>query len=818
MKIRTQYTVWRRLLSKLVNVETLSKNILHLTLISLTLILFYTGNPQIAIAQDAHGSVYTDYFDHITLFSQGRITRFTQMPIRVYISPILKESPYLPEIRYAMQEWHTVSDGAIRFEETEAPQNADIRVSWGHSGLHTDFQDMRLGSAELTRRNTPSKTLKDTKQMVAQDPAASDTSPPFTVEVILMLEGDGTIGELSQKEMRTVCLHEFGHAIGLWGHSPHPGDISYPTATVQQPSTRDIATLRKLYNTHLHTPQHDIAIQVLKSEIAAKPYAEKQKRLRHHYLLGTVYFDKGDTASAIRSFLTCRQLDAKFQPATEKLIQVYHETGKTHDAIALLEKRITQKPSPADYNTLGILYYERTEAEKAIQAFEKALHIAPYHKAARRNLHQLLRAKGFRALAAKDFETATTTFERVLRMDPLDAPTYQLMGNGYAQVGQFETAINYYQKAIDINPVDALTKHHLAECYNNYGVTLRNRGEWDAAIDAYRNALLLMPTFGIARTNLGDVFTRKANAHTEAGELDEAVNAYLELQKLHPNEMQVRNLLGELYLKKGDYAEALSAFQHVYNINPNAEHALHNLIAAYHHYARSLSDTEEYTTAIQLLQKALRLAPTDLNLRLSLANVYQGAGNYERAAAEVSRVLAQEPENRQAKEEEINLRIRRGNSLMGQRQYAAAIAEFEGIPESKRNIEIYNTLGYLYLVEGEHQKALSGFETVLQKDPINMPAFRNLLSLESQLIRHHFDRMKRDTLTKVRCALALTLIRRKQTNAAIEKYQSALKSKSEEMDALLIETGKHLANWFQQYGNTENRELVLRWVEERRSR
>ena len=845
MKIRTQYTFWRRLLSKPVNVETGFKNILGIILFSLTVGLFCTGNQQVAIARDAHGSVYRDYFDHITLFSQGRITRFTRMPIRVYISPILKDSPYLPEIRYAMREWQTASDDAIRFEEIETPQNADIRVSWGHSGLHTDFQDMRLGSAELTRRNTPAKTLQNSRQQETEDSrmaerkdgrvGASLTSNPatlqsntesrkpkaesqFTVEVILMLEGDGSIGELSQEEMRTVCLHEFGHAIGLWGHSPHPGDVSYATATVQHPSTRDIITLRKLYNTPLNTPQHDIAIRVLESEIETKPYAEKQKRLRHHYLLGTVHFDKGDTASAIGSFLTCRQLDTKFQPAIEKLIQAYHETGKTHDAIALLEQRITQKPSPADYNTLGIFYYQKEEAEKAIQAFEKALHIAPYHKAARRNLHQLLRAKGFRALAAKDFETATTTFERVIRMDPLDAPTYQLMGNGYAQVGQFETAIGYYQKAIDINPVDTLTKHYFAECYNNYGVALRNRGEWDAAIDAYRNALLLMPTLGVARTNLGDAFTRKANAHSEADELEEAVNAYLELKKLYPNELHIRNLLGELYLKKGDYAEALSAFQHVYNITPNAEHALHNLIAAYHHYAQSLSDTEEYTTAIQLLQKALRLAPTDLNLRLSLANAYQGAGDYERATVEVSRVLAQAPENPQAKEEQINLRIRRGNSLMGQRQYAAAIAEFEGIPESRRNIEIYNTLGYLYLVQGEHQHAFAGFETVLQKDPINMPAFRNLLSLESQLIRHRFDKMKRDTLTKVRCALALTLIRRKQTHAAMEKYQSALKSKSEEMDALLIETGRQLANWFQQYGNTENREMVLRWVEERRDR
>ena len=792
---------------------------LSIVLFSVLIFTFFcSGSLHDAMASDASGPVYTDYFDHITLFSQGRITRFTEMPIRVYISPVLKASPYLPEIRHAMQVWHTASDGDIRFEEIETPQNANIRVSWGHNALYNGFQDMRLGSAQLTRGNTQAKTLHDTEQTVAKPLTDTTAAPPFTVEIILMLEGDGTIGELSQEEMRTVCLHEFGHAIGLWGHSPHPGDISYPTATAQQPSTRDIITLRKLYNTPPNTPQHETAVKVLKTEIEQKPYADKQKHLRSHYLLGTVYLDKGDTDTAITSFLTCRQLDDKFQPALEKLIHAYHDTGKTPKAIALLEKQVTKTPSAADYNKLGIFYYERKASEKAIQAFEKALHIAPYHKAARQNLHQLLRAKAFKALAAKDFETATSTFERVIRMDPLDAPTYLLMGNGYAHAGQFETAIGYYQKAMDINPVDALTKQYLAKCYNNYGVALRNRGEWDAAIDAYRNAIRLMPTLNIARTNLGDVFTRKASEHSEAGELDEAVNAYLELKKLYPDEIHIRNLLGELYLKKGDYAEALSAFQHVYNSTPNADHALHNLIAAYHHYARSLSEMGKYTTAIQLLEKALRLAPTDVNLRLSLANAYQGAGDYERATLELSRVLAQEPENRRAKEEQINLQIRRGNALMEQRNYAAAIAEFETIPEPKRNLEIYNTLGYLYLVTREYQKAFVGFKTVLQRDPINMPAFRNLLSLESQLVRRRFDKTKINLLTEVRCALAITLIRRKQTDAAVEKYELALKSRAEEMDPLLIETGKQLANWFQQYGDTENRETVRRWVEERRGR
>ena len=212
-------------------------------------------------------------------------------------------------------------------------------------------------------------------------------------------------------------------------------------------------------------------------------------------------------------------------------------------------------------------------------------------------------------------------------------------------------------------------------------------------------------------------------------------------------------------------------------------------------------------------EEALRLVPTDINLRLSLANAYQGAEDYVRAATEISRVLAQAPENSQAKEEQINLKIRRGNALMRQRQHTAALAEFEAIPESARDTEIYNTIGYLYLVKGEHAKAFGGFETVLRKDPINMPAFRNLLSLESQLIRRRGNKMREDTLVKVRCLLAIALMHRKQPTAAVEKYQLALKSKSEEMDPLLIETGRHLANWFQQHGDAENREMILDWVE-----
>ena len=233
---------------------------LHVFFIA-TLITFASIMPGAAaeIADNrADTSPITDYFDYITVFSDGRITRFTHMPIQVYISSMLKDDPYLAAVRYAMREWEAVSEGKIRFEEIDVPKHADIRVAWGYSG-HIAFQDTRLGSAELTR-------LRDTAEE-APEPNGNN----FRVTVILMLADDENIGKLSDAEMRTVCLHEFGHAIGLWGHSPHPNDVSYPTATAQHPTLRDVHTLRKLYRTPFNTPQHDTAIDILKTEIAREP-------------------------------------------------------------------------------------------------------------------------------------------------------------------------------------------------------------------------------------------------------------------------------------------------------------------------------------------------------------------------------------------------------------------------------------------------------------------------------------------------------------------------------------------------------------------
>ena len=817
--------------------HSLLMSVFVFTYIAVAFIAQVTAQDSVYDATETTAS--TDYFEQVTLFSEGRITRFIQMPIQVHIAPTLKALPYLAEIRYAMRTWETVSDGKIRFQETENLEQSDIRVTaTGSSRL--GFLDTPLGSAELTRLARRTYTISGDEIHIQSDTAGkpSNTAVDFTVEVTLVVEGDGTTGELTQAAMRTVCLHEFGHAIGLWGHSPDPLDVCHTTATTQYPTARDIETLRKLYNTPLHTPQHDIAINLLKNELQPNT-----RRARLHYLLGAVYFDKGDMTLAIASFQDCLGIDPNFEPAREKLIQAYDRTGQSHQAIRLVEQRVQNqqghrgfRESADAYNVLGTLYYRQDDISKAIQAFEDALERAPHHKAAKRNLHQLLAEKAFNALKTNAFDEANTYFQRTIYLDPMNPETYRHIADSYAYVSQFAKAIEYYQKTLEIVPEDQAAQLNLAQSYNNYGVTLRNNGKWDEAIRAYRNALELQPTYQLAMTNLSDVLWQKANAYRQSGRSPDAIATYLELQRLHPDDATIVSLLGELYLRTRDYPAAVSAFHKAYTALPTDKQARHNLIAVYQQYAQALRNQRRYKSAMTQLQKAVDLFPTEINLRLSLSQAYQHVGRYEQARNELEQILAQDPDNTNAKTELVNLQIRRGNTLMNQKRYTEAAAIFEGIPASEKTVDMHNVIGYLYLVQDEHLKALATFEAVLLKHPRNTVAYQNLLSLESQLVVT-IDKAKTaveaststdavtspvesepdptaEKLSRVQCVLAQCLMNRKQPKNAIEKYRQALNVEpyTPELRAVLIDTGKRLANQFQKQNDTQSYETIMRWM------
>ncbi len=731
-----------------------------------------------------------DYFDQITVFSHGRITRFVEMPITVYITPTL-QAAYLPALRYAMRQWEAVSDGKIQFQESQTSKDVDIWVRWGYS--EPANMDLTYGKAELTCHRTGD----------------------FSVEIILSLPKPSISAKLSQEETRTVCLHEFGHAIGLWGHSPNPLDVSFWASIAQRPTARDRATLLKVYATPQNTPQHDAAINILKKQLETNP-----TNARTHYLLGTIYDDKGDTVLAVTSFKACLEIDPDFHPARETLLQVYQRAGLSQQAVELLEETLKQMPSPNDYNTIGVMYYRTGEIDQSIAAFRKSLEMNPYDPTPRNNLYQIFRERGIEALNVKAYQKAALYFGEALQFKPEDALLYRLMGDAYARDGDLKNAITQYRKAFEFDPADLEIKQNLAGYLSNYGVELMGTQRWEEAIAAYQEALQLTPTLNIAYANLVDVLWKRANMHRKSGRIDKAIDAYLQLIQVDADAADAHSLLGELYLKKGAYPQAIDAFQSAFSAKPDDQQSRKNLVAAYHHYAQHLDNKERYNEAVAQLRLALALSPKQVNLRLSLINTYQLAGDFSSAEKELGWLLEEAPQSLQAESVSKNLHVARGNTLMNQRRYAAALAEFEKIDTSTKSTEIYNTIGYLYLLRKQPILAIAAFESALALAPTNNLAFQNLLSIESQFERQfvddrHSPRIK-NHLARARNSLVVCYIGRNELLDAVKEYRAALEVEptSKEVKVALRDAGRQLILALQEKNARQQIREIMDWVQE----
>ncbi|MBI5566474.1 MAG: tetratricopeptide repeat protein, partial [Chloroflexi bacterium] len=111
----------------------------------------------------------------------------------------------------------------------------------------------------------------------------------------------------------------------------------------------------------------------------------------------------------------------------------------------------------------------------AIRLTEKWLALEPESKPARFTLARLY--------AAKDLDVeAADLLRRLLRVDPLHAPSYLLLGILCYRQGEIEEALAQFQHALYLEPKTAVAYFYLGNIY-------QQRGQLPHAIHAYRNAI-----------------------------------------------------------------------------------------------------------------------------------------------------------------------------------------------------------------------------------------------------------------------------------------------------------------------------------------
>ncbi len=178
-----------------------------------------------------------DYYASIGLGSEG--TQWRTYPVKVFLGSA-------PDIRWQQgtREAFDVWKALFPMELVATSPEADIRIAWhesteepGNIGEESDWVQLKHVGDQLTSRQVAVISVDLSRRW-------------------------------SKDEMRAIMLHEFGHALGIKGHSDSKKDIMYfemqekyhrapvPTITFpiywkslpKQPSQRDINTLIRLYN------------------------------------------------------------------------------------------------------------------------------------------------------------------------------------------------------------------------------------------------------------------------------------------------------------------------------------------------------------------------------------------------------------------------------------------------------------------------------------------------------------------------------------------------------------------------------------------
>lgn len=203
------------------------------------------------------------------------------------------------------------------------------------------------------------------------------------------------------------------------------------------------------------------------------------------------------------------ELDSSFVVAQYGLGMAHQALGNRWKAAAQFRASIQLDPTyPEPYKALGDLFLTapRRLFDQAVEAYQKALELRPFHADAFVGLGDAKAAKG-------DVDGAVTAYQGALSHNPANPKVYLSLGKiYYSEKGLYYEAVEAYKKAIELDLQFLEARMGLGEIYEDKGL-------YPDAIAEYRKVVEADPRHTGALYNLALVYEkvdpREAIVHWE---------------------------------------------------------------------------------------------------------------------------------------------------------------------------------------------------------------------------------------------------------------------------------------------------------------
>lgn len=182
-----------------------------------------------------------DYFDQIETLKIGSLI-WSVFPVQVYVEPpppgSVTPAAWTQLTQAALQAWQPYLPLAL----TAKPDLADIHIRAIAPPLKI------IPQTAAPQGSRPKLVLERAKSAETRYQLYKKTYKSGQVQLIHRCQIDVNPRQ-SLDYLQTAVIHELGHALGIWGHSPNPQDTMY-FAQMRQPqgiSARDVNTLKRIY-------------------------------------------------------------------------------------------------------------------------------------------------------------------------------------------------------------------------------------------------------------------------------------------------------------------------------------------------------------------------------------------------------------------------------------------------------------------------------------------------------------------------------------------------------------------------------------------